>query len=36
MAMTYGTVYVAKVAMGGNDTHTVKAFLKPKLRRTVV
>jgi pyruvate-ferredoxin/flavodoxin oxidoreductase len=26
MAMTYGNVYVAHVAMGGNDTHTVKAF----------
>jgi pyruvate-ferredoxin/flavodoxin oxidoreductase len=28
MAMTYGNVYVAKVAMGANDTHTVKAFLE--------
>ena len=28
MAMTYGNVYVAQVAMGGNDTHTVKAFLE--------
>ncbi|HUX09658.1 MAG TPA: pyruvate:ferredoxin (flavodoxin) oxidoreductase [Terriglobia bacterium] len=28
MAMTYGNVYVANVAMGGNDTHTVKAFLE--------
>ena len=28
MAMTYGNVYVACVAMGGNDTHTVKAFLE--------
>jgi pyruvate-ferredoxin/flavodoxin oxidoreductase len=26
MAMTYGNVYVARVAMGGNDTQTVKAF----------
>jgi pyruvate-ferredoxin/flavodoxin oxidoreductase len=26
MAMTYGSVYVARIAMGGNDTHTVKAF----------
>ena len=26
MAMTYGTVYVARVAMGGSDTQTVKAF----------
>ena len=28
MAMTYGTVYVAKVAMGSSDMHTVKAFLE--------
>ncbi len=28
MAMSYGHVYVATVAMGGNDTHTVKAFLE--------
>jgi len=28
MAMTYGSVYVAHVAMGGNDTHTVKAFME--------
>jgi pyruvate-ferredoxin/flavodoxin oxidoreductase len=28
MAMMYGNVYVAKVAMGANDTHTVKAFLE--------
>ena len=28
MAMTYGNVYVANVAMGGNDTQTVKAFLE--------
>ena len=27
-AITYGSVYVARVAMGGNDTHTVKAFLE--------
>ncbi len=26
MAMTYGSVYVARVAMGGNDAHTLKAF----------
>jgi pyruvate-ferredoxin/flavodoxin oxidoreductase len=26
MAMTYGSVYVAHVAMGGNDSHTLKAF----------
>jgi pyruvate-ferredoxin/flavodoxin oxidoreductase len=28
MAMTYGTVYVASVAMGANDTQTVKAFME--------
>jgi len=28
MAMAYGTVYVARVAMGANDLHTVKAFLE--------
>ncbi|MFN0168594.1 MAG: pyruvate:ferredoxin (flavodoxin) oxidoreductase [Bryobacteraceae bacterium] len=28
MAMMYGSVYVAKVAMGANDSHTVKAFLE--------
>ena len=28
MAMTYGTVYVAHVALGANDTHTLKAFLE--------
>jgi pyruvate-ferredoxin/flavodoxin oxidoreductase len=28
MAMTYGNVYVARVAMGGNDVHTMKAFLE--------
>jgi pyruvate-ferredoxin/flavodoxin oxidoreductase len=26
--MTYGTVYVAQVAMGANDRHTVRAFLE--------
>jgi pyruvate-ferredoxin/flavodoxin oxidoreductase len=26
MAMTYGDVYVARVAMGGNDAQTLKAF----------
>jgi pyruvate-ferredoxin/flavodoxin oxidoreductase len=26
MAMSYGSVYVARVAMGGNDTQTVQAF----------
>jgi pyruvate-ferredoxin/flavodoxin oxidoreductase len=28
MAMTYGYVYVAQVAMGANDAHTIKAFLE--------
>jgi pyruvate-ferredoxin/flavodoxin oxidoreductase len=28
MAMTYGSVYVARVAMGGNDGHTLKTFLE--------
>jgi pyruvate-ferredoxin/flavodoxin oxidoreductase len=28
MAMTYGSVYVAKVAMGAGDMHTLKAFLE--------
>jgi pyruvate-ferredoxin/flavodoxin oxidoreductase len=28
LAMTYGNVYVAKVAMGANDAQTVKAFLE--------
>jgi pyruvate-ferredoxin/flavodoxin oxidoreductase len=28
MAMAYGTVYVANVAMGAGDMHTVKAFLE--------
>ncbi len=26
--MSYGNIYVARVAMGANDTHTVKAFLE--------
>ncbi len=26
MVMTYGNVYVARVAMGGNDSQTIKAF----------
>jgi pyruvate-ferredoxin/flavodoxin oxidoreductase len=28
MAMRYSNVYVAQIAMGANDTHTVKAFLE--------
>lgn len=27
-AMAYGTVYVAKVAFGANDAHTIRAFLE--------
>jgi pyruvate-ferredoxin/flavodoxin oxidoreductase len=28
MAMTYGNIYVAQIAMGANDAQTVKAFLE--------
>jgi len=28
IAMTYGNIYVARVAFGSNDMHTVKAFLE--------
>ena len=28
MAMNYGTAYVAKIAMGGSDSHTIKAFIE--------
>jgi pyruvate-ferredoxin/flavodoxin oxidoreductase len=28
IAMTYGNVYVAQVAMGANDAHTIRAFLE--------
>ena len=28
MALTYGNVYVAKIAMGANDAQTVRAFLE--------
>ena len=28
IAMSYGNIYVARVAMGANDAHTVKAFLE--------
>jgi pyruvate-ferredoxin/flavodoxin oxidoreductase len=27
-AIRYGNVYIAQIAMGANDTHTVKAFLE--------
>ena len=36
MAMTYGTVYVAHVAMGASDTQTVKAFLEAEAYRRAV
>ena len=35
MAMTYGSIYVAQVAMGASDAQTVKASWKRKLTRTV-
>ena len=28
LAMSYGSVYVARIAMGANDTHTLKALLE--------
>ena len=28
LAMTYGNIYVARVAMGANDAHTVRVFLE--------
>jgi len=28
MAISYGNVYVARIAMGANDTHTLKAILE--------
>lgn len=28
LAMTYGNVYVAKIAMGANDMHTIRAFIE--------
>jgi pyruvate-ferredoxin/flavodoxin oxidoreductase len=28
IAMTYGTIYVARVAMGANDSQTIKAFME--------
>jgi pyruvate-ferredoxin/flavodoxin oxidoreductase len=28
MAVNYGSVYVARIAMGSNDMHTLKAFLE--------
>ena len=35
-AVSYGTVYVARVAMGSSDTHTVKAFLEAEASRWAV
>ena len=32
-AMRYGDVYIAQVAMGANDTHTIKAFLEAEAHR---
>jgi pyruvate-ferredoxin/flavodoxin oxidoreductase len=32
-AMRYGNVYVAQIAMGANDTHTVKAFLEAEAHK---
>jgi len=32
-AISYGSVYVARVAMGGSDTHTLKAFLEAEAYR---
>jgi pyruvate-ferredoxin/flavodoxin oxidoreductase len=32
-AMRYGNVYIAQIAMGANDTHTVKAFLEAEAHR---
>ena len=35
-AISYGSVYVARVAIGGGDTHTVKAFLEAEAYRRPV
>jgi pyruvate-ferredoxin/flavodoxin oxidoreductase len=32
-ALRYGNVYIAQIAMGANDTHTVKAFLEAEAHR---
>jgi len=32
-AMRYGDVYIAQVALGANDTHTIKAFLEAEAHR---
>jgi pyruvate-ferredoxin/flavodoxin oxidoreductase len=31
--MTYGNVYVASVAMGAKDEHTLRAFLNFKIHK---
>ncbi|MCZ7568277.1 MAG: pyruvate:ferredoxin (flavodoxin) oxidoreductase [Ardenticatenaceae bacterium] len=31
IAMSYGTIYVARVAMGANDVHTVRAFVEAEV-----
>jgi hypothetical protein len=31
MAMTYGYIYVAQVAMGANDRQTLRAFLRSRV-----
>ncbi len=33
MAMAYGHVYVAQVAMGANDAHTIRAFLEAEAHK---
>jgi pyruvate-ferredoxin/flavodoxin oxidoreductase len=33
MAMSYGNVYVAQVAMGAKDSHTVRAFIEAEAYR---
>ncbi|KHG64661.1 pyruvate-flavodoxin oxidoreductase [Thermus sp. 2.9] len=33
MAMSYGHVYVAQIAMGANDAHTLRAFLEAEAHR---
>ncbi len=32
-AVSYGSVYVAQVALGGNDTHVIKAFQEAEAHR---
>ena len=28
LAMSYGNIYVARIAFGSNDAHTVRAFME--------